>query len=430
MAFNQFPYSNFHELNLDWLLNKVKEIAAGMDDLETAFKALKEWVDNYFEQHEVAATVTDILTKWKDDGTLKRALYVPFKASCYGWLGFIYGTNIAKNDEILNMGSMRHCALTADNVHKFSTAEFYYSDRFTFPTDMPIDRAIIVANTDSRFFSVYSCNYDTTHVSLVLGTPIKYTYPLNVAARIMVNARRAHPAKSPKNGIVDGATGNRGALDCALSFLHARESGRKFAYGSNFMYTSSNKLNNGDGAGLVECDNIAMMALLGIDYDHSPYTNDAADATFNFDDLVVNPKSLYPWTAITKTLVKQSDGAWTNGLNQRITNTSTLGWWWWNNKQVFSDITQLHDGDIAIFRRPPAQSAEGVYDTSGFDNIGHVGVVGLETDGTPYIIHATVEEWTDGNVIVKSPLADFYNLAPLRYRPEDTYFARIDFSAT
>lgn len=430
MAFNQFPYSNFHELNLDWLLNKVKEIATGIDNLDTAFSALKEWVANYFEQHEVAETVTEILTRWRDDGTLKRALYVPFKESCYGWVGFIFGTNIAKNGEILDMGGTRKCALTTANMHKYSSAEYYYSDRFSFPTDMPIDRAVISVGTDSRFFNVHSCNYDTTHVSLVLGTAINYTYPLSVNARIMVNARRAHPPMSPRNGIVDGAVGNRGALDCALSFLQARESGRKFAYGGNFMYSSNNKLNNGVGAGLVECDNIAMMALLGIDYDHSPYADETADATFDFTNLIVNPKSLYPWTAGTKELVKQDSGTWVNGLNQRITNTSTLGWWWWDNKDVFQDASQLHDGDIAIFRRPPTQSAEGTYDVSGFDNIGHVGVVGLEDDGTPYIVHATIEEWTDGNVIVKTPLADFYNLAPLRYRPEDTYFARIDFSAT
>lgn len=32
MAFNQFPYTNFHELNADWILNKMKESLAAMEE--------------------------------------------------------------------------------------------------------------------------------------------------------------------------------------------------------------------------------------------------------------------------------------------------------------------------------------------------------------------------------------------------------------
>lgn len=74
MAFNQFPYSNFHELNLDWLLNKVKEIAAGMDDLETAFAALKEWVTDYFGDTQIAAEVLKVLNQWLADGTISNMI--------------------------------------------------------------------------------------------------------------------------------------------------------------------------------------------------------------------------------------------------------------------------------------------------------------------------------------------------------------------
>lgn len=39
--FENFPYTNFHELNLDWLLERMK--ALGIDQAE-----LKNYVDNYF----------------------------------------------------------------------------------------------------------------------------------------------------------------------------------------------------------------------------------------------------------------------------------------------------------------------------------------------------------------------------------------------
>lgn len=38
MFTNQFPYTNFHELNLDWLLMKMKENNIKMDELENIWK--------------------------------------------------------------------------------------------------------------------------------------------------------------------------------------------------------------------------------------------------------------------------------------------------------------------------------------------------------------------------------------------------------
>ena len=32
--FEQFPYSNFHELNLDWILQKIKELDEKVDSIE------------------------------------------------------------------------------------------------------------------------------------------------------------------------------------------------------------------------------------------------------------------------------------------------------------------------------------------------------------------------------------------------------------
>ena len=32
--FEQFPYANFHELNLDWILAKIKELDKKVDSIE------------------------------------------------------------------------------------------------------------------------------------------------------------------------------------------------------------------------------------------------------------------------------------------------------------------------------------------------------------------------------------------------------------
>lgn len=47
-VFEEFPYTNFHELNLDWILKKIKELEKTLTDLTPASDLLKEYekIDN------------------------------------------------------------------------------------------------------------------------------------------------------------------------------------------------------------------------------------------------------------------------------------------------------------------------------------------------------------------------------------------------
>lgn len=72
--FEQFPYANFHELNLDWLLSKMKELAAAVDAaedhvnaLDRAVRELREYIDNL----DLSDEVRDVLNVWLEDGTIE-----------------------------------------------------------------------------------------------------------------------------------------------------------------------------------------------------------------------------------------------------------------------------------------------------------------------------------------------------------------------
>lgn len=40
-AFEHFPYTNFHDMNLDWLLQKVQELEEKVKELEERVEALE-----------------------------------------------------------------------------------------------------------------------------------------------------------------------------------------------------------------------------------------------------------------------------------------------------------------------------------------------------------------------------------------------------
>ena len=79
---NQFPYSDFHELNLDWLIAKTKELMTHMDALQAEFDKIevltKEQIDAMIE----AAIAANNIKLYNDLVTLKEQITTEYKAYC------------------------------------------------------------------------------------------------------------------------------------------------------------------------------------------------------------------------------------------------------------------------------------------------------------------------------------------------------------
>lgn len=58
-VFEQFPYTNTHDLNLDWILKKVKELDSKIDDNLIAY--IREQLDGLFLESMYNAS-TETLT--------------------------------------------------------------------------------------------------------------------------------------------------------------------------------------------------------------------------------------------------------------------------------------------------------------------------------------------------------------------------------
>lgn len=90
MAFEQFPYSNFHDLNLDWIISEVKKaiegfkaLSAKTDDFETTLNNALEYINNYFKNLDVQEEINNKLEEMKKNGELADIIASFLKAPNY-----------------------------------------------------------------------------------------------------------------------------------------------------------------------------------------------------------------------------------------------------------------------------------------------------------------------------------------------------------
>ena len=90
--FNKYPYTDFHELNLDWVLETIKQLVADWEEYHTsmtgewndmqedwhdtkeAWISLKNYVENYFANLNVQDEINNKLDQMVSDGTLDNLL--------------------------------------------------------------------------------------------------------------------------------------------------------------------------------------------------------------------------------------------------------------------------------------------------------------------------------------------------------------------
>ena len=74
------PVEGLHEFNLDWFLNRFHELSEEWDETKAAWIALKEWVENYFENLDVQNEINNKIDEMYENGTLEIILSQLIKA--------------------------------------------------------------------------------------------------------------------------------------------------------------------------------------------------------------------------------------------------------------------------------------------------------------------------------------------------------------
>lgn len=87
MGFNKYPYTDLHEMNLDWIIARTKELIAKWAETsaawltqQEAFETLKNFVNDYFDNLNVQTEINNKIDALVADGTLSD-LIAPYVAS-------------------------------------------------------------------------------------------------------------------------------------------------------------------------------------------------------------------------------------------------------------------------------------------------------------------------------------------------------------
>lgn len=74
----KFPYTNFHEMNLTWIIETVKNLVdewitmqGDFDNLEGKFEELKQYVEDYFIKINIGEEVRKAIDSMKESGELE-----------------------------------------------------------------------------------------------------------------------------------------------------------------------------------------------------------------------------------------------------------------------------------------------------------------------------------------------------------------------
>ena len=206
--FNEFPQTNFHELNLDWVIAKVKELAddwaSSTENWETLYTNsnnlleqsqnliadFQEYVTNYFENLDLTDEVREEINRLNNNGTMAGIVAVALSGTVTTWLqnnitlpeGVVIDSGLtvqgaaadakATGDLIRNLKNNNFFDLLSGNYTKNSTTH----NGVTFEWIGDTCRLSGTASPTAFDNLIFSDNSFPTFLSETLGTDINVMY--------------------------------------------------------------------------------------------------------------------------------------------------------------------------------------------------------------------------------------------------------------
>ena len=116
-VFRQFPYSNFHEMNMDEILKIVKNLSEEWETTKNEWSSYKDFIDNYFENLDVSEEVLEALQAMASTGELNNIIDPVIANETTAWLTeHISPTSPAIDNSLTISGAGADAKFTGDLI--------------------------------------------------------------------------------------------------------------------------------------------------------------------------------------------------------------------------------------------------------------------------------------------------------------------------
>lgn len=138
--FNEFPQTNFHDINLDWIIAKVKELAeewaryytewnnwqdsmiddweAYQNNLNAAWQSMQDYINNYFDNLDVQDEINNKIGDLIDNGTFQTIIQPYISPQVSAWLAanITQPTNPVIDASLTISGAAADAKITGDKI--------------------------------------------------------------------------------------------------------------------------------------------------------------------------------------------------------------------------------------------------------------------------------------------------------------------------
>lgn len=134
MVFEKYPYSSFGDLNLDWILEKVREAVETATNTKADQVALRNFVETYFANLDVQEEINTKLAAMGEDGSLGEIVDPYVVSATAEWLAeHITPTSPAVDSSLSVAGAAADAAVVGTQIGNLKSAITPYHDLFTVP---------------------------------------------------------------------------------------------------------------------------------------------------------------------------------------------------------------------------------------------------------------------------------------------------------
>lgn len=181
--FRLFPYSNYHDMNMDWVIKEVKRLSEEWAETHTEWEGFKEWIENYFNTLDLTQEVQDIIDLMISSGQFVTLLATASQPEIDAWLA----ANITNPSSppldssfLLDNAAARSSAvgwIASANQNKMIFADHVKVEtNITATQDKETGTVTFVGNAPSnKSFYIYGTDDDTQPISFVAEAGHTYT---------------------------------------------------------------------------------------------------------------------------------------------------------------------------------------------------------------------------------------------------------------